>query len=52
MTLLTFTGHAFLHNVCLRAGDILALEDEPENDSEENEVEADKEAVSGGSWRD
>ncbi|XP_042602831.1 putative nuclease HARBI1 [Cyprinus carpio] len=53
----TFVPHAvtactILHNICLSAGDVLAPEDEPEDDVEEDEGEADMEAVSGAQWRD
>ncbi|KAJ8280148.1 hypothetical protein GJAV_G00051090 [Gymnothorax javanicus] len=46
------TACAVLHNICLRAGDIMAPEDEPEEDVEEVEGEHGLEAVSGAVWRD
>lgn len=46
------TACTILHNICLSAGDVLAPEDEPEDDVEEDEGEADMEAVSGAQWRD
>ncbi|KAL1276269.1 hypothetical protein QQF64_035892 [Cirrhinus molitorella] len=46
------TACTILHNICLSAGDVLAPEDEPEDDVEEDEGEADLEAVSGAQWRD
>ncbi|KAL3991575.1 zinc finger MIZ domain-containing protein [Sarotherodon galilaeus] len=42
------TACAILHNICLSAGDIVAPEDEPEEDgAEDDEGEAGLEAVSG-----
>ncbi|XP_039898950.1 protein ALP1-like [Simochromis diagramma] len=47
------TACAILHNICLSAGDIVAPEDEPEEDgAEDDEGEAGLEAVSGALWRD
>ncbi|XP_038572837.1 uncharacterized protein LOC119901297 [Micropterus salmoides] len=42
------TACAILHNICLGAGDIVAPEDEPEEDVGENGLET----VSGAPWRD
>lgn len=52
MLLQVVTACTILHNICLSAGDVLAPEDEPEDDVEEDEGEADMEAVSGAQWRD
>ncbi|XP_019222771.1 putative nuclease HARBI1 [Oreochromis niloticus] len=47
------TACAILHNICLSAGDIVAPEDEPEEDgAEDDEGDAGLEAVSGALWRD
>uniref|UniRef100_A0A9J7ZF30 DDE Tnp4 domain-containing protein n=1 Tax=Cyprinus carpio carpio TaxID=630221 RepID=A0A9J7ZF30_CYPCA len=46
------TACTILHNIWLSAGDVLAPEDEPEDDVEEDEGEADMEAVNGAQWRD
>ncbi|KAF1387473.1 hypothetical protein PFLUV_G00079280 [Perca fluviatilis] len=43
------TSCAILHNICLGAGDIVALEDEPKEDVAEDEGK--NEAVSGAPWR-
>ncbi|XP_024866356.1 protein ALP1-like [Kryptolebias marmoratus] len=53
----TFVPHVItaccvLHNICLSDGDVVALEDEPEEDVAEDEGEAGLEAVSGALWRD
>ncbi|KAL1249108.1 hypothetical protein QQF64_022426 [Cirrhinus molitorella] len=46
------TACTIFHNICLSAGDVLAPEDEPEDDVEEDEGEADLEAISGAQWRE
>ncbi|XP_042609728.1 putative nuclease HARBI1 [Cyprinus carpio] len=46
------TACTILHNIWLSAGDVLAPEDEPEDDVEEDEGEADMEAVNGARWGD
>ncbi|CAI5641399.1 unnamed protein product [Oreochromis niloticus] len=47
------TACAVLHNICLSAGDIVAPEDEPEEDgAEDDEGEAGLEALSGALLRD
>ncbi|KAG7483551.1 hypothetical protein MATL_G00039540 [Megalops atlanticus] len=46
------TACAVLHNICLGAGDIVAPEDEPEEDVVEDEGENGLETVSGAHWRD
>ncbi len=47
------TACAILHNICLGVGDIMAPEDEHEEDvAEEDEGEHALEAVSGAPWRD
>lgn len=43
---------AVLHNICLGAGDVVAPDDETEDDNDEDEVEEDMEAVGGAPWRD
>lgn len=53
ISLQVVTACAILHNICLSAGDIVAPEDEPEEDgAEDDEGEAGLEAVSGALWRD
>ncbi|XP_017291565.1 putative nuclease HARBI1 [Kryptolebias marmoratus] len=46
------TACCILHNICLSAGDVVAPEEEPEEDVAEDEREAGLEAVSGALWRD
>ncbi|XP_055084002.1 putative nuclease HARBI1 [Periophthalmus magnuspinnatus] len=46
------TACAVLHNICLGAGDIVALEDEPEENVVEDEGENEVEAIAGAQWRD
>ena len=46
------TACAILHNICLRVGDIMALEDEHEEDDAEDEGEHVLETVSGAPWHD
>ncbi|XP_045930212.1 putative nuclease HARBI1 [Micropterus dolomieu] len=46
------TACSILHNICLGAGDIVAPEDEPEEDVAEDEWENGLETVSGAPWRD
>ncbi|KAL3984487.1 hypothetical protein ACER0C_016112 [Sarotherodon galilaeus] len=47
------TACAILHNICLSAGDIVAPEDEPQEDgAQDEEGEAGLDAVSGAPWRD
>ena len=41
-----------LHHICLRVCDIMALEDEHEEDVAEDEGEHVLETVSGAPWRD
>ncbi|CAM4675694.1 unnamed protein product [Leuciscus chuanchicus] len=46
------TACAILHNICLGVGDIMAPEDEHEEDDVEDEGEHVLETVSGAPWRD
>ncbi|KAI7800927.1 putative nuclease HARBI1-like, partial [Triplophysa rosa] len=46
------TACAILHNFCLGVGDIIAPEDEQEEDVSEDEGDSDLVAVSGTAWRD
>ena len=46
------TACAILHNICLGVGDIMAPEDEHEEDDAEDEGEQVLETVSGAPWRD
>ncbi|CAM4597615.1 unnamed protein product [Leuciscus chuanchicus] len=46
------TACAILHNICLGVGDIMAPEDEHEEDDAEDEGEHVLETVSGAPWRD
>ncbi|KAG7221143.1 hypothetical protein INR49_017521, partial [Caranx melampygus] len=46
------TACAVLHNICLGAGDIMAPEDEEQDDMPEDEGENGLEAASGAPWRD
>ncbi|KAL7380569.1 hypothetical protein ABVT39_019890 [Epinephelus coioides] len=46
------TACAVLHNICLGAGDIMAPEDEMQDDMPEDEGENGLEAVSGAPWWD
>ncbi|CAM4635429.1 unnamed protein product [Leuciscus chuanchicus] len=46
------TACAILHNICLGVGDIMAPEDEHEEDDAEDEGEHGLETVSGAPWRD
>uniref|UniRef100_I3IZF3 DDE Tnp4 domain-containing protein n=1 Tax=Oreochromis niloticus TaxID=8128 RepID=I3IZF3_ORENI len=45
------TACAVLHNICIGAGDIVAPDEEPEDDAQD-EGETGVEAVSGAHWRD
>ncbi|KAI9999414.1 hypothetical protein NQD34_018230 [Periophthalmus magnuspinnatus] len=44
------TACAVLHNICLGAGDIVALEDEPQENVVEDEGDNEVEAVAGAQW--
>ncbi|XP_033847383.1 putative nuclease HARBI1 [Periophthalmus magnuspinnatus] len=46
------TACAVLHNICLGAGDTVALEDEPQENVVEDEGGNEVEAVAGAQWRD
>ncbi|XP_055079761.1 putative nuclease HARBI1 [Periophthalmus magnuspinnatus] len=46
------TACAVLHNICLGAGDTVALEDEPEENVVEDDGDNEVEAVAGAQWRD
>ncbi|CAI5675809.1 unnamed protein product [Oreochromis niloticus] len=49
--LMVITACAVLHNICIGAGDIVAPDEEPEDDAQD-EGETGVEAVSGAHWRD
>ncbi|KAJ0023721.1 hypothetical protein NQD34_003620 [Periophthalmus magnuspinnatus] len=49
---LVITACAVLHNICLGAGDIVELEDEPEENVVEDEGEYEVEALAETQWRD